>query len=123
MVDGKVGAEVMTDTQTEDVDYLDAANYPTAAALAKVSGWPVNDPMDAIALLGFVRRLWAYRGFGAWNMEQRHYASTTCSYEVCTAGSTGNELLIVALQENRDFWRMAWVQSVRGGHHTFEVGQ
>src|SRR3990172_1564351 len=113
----------MTDTQTEDVDYLDAANYPTAAALAKVSGWPVNDPMDAIALLGFVRRLWAYRGFGAWSEEHRRGAlNDKSTYEICTAGSAGNEGLVGALQENRAFWRMAWVQSVRGGHFVFEVG-
>ena len=112
----------MTDTQTEDVDHFDADNYPTDAALTKVSGWPVNHPKDAIALLGFVRRIWAYGGFGVWSEEHRRGAlNDKSTYEICTAGSAGNEALVGALQENRAFWRMAWVQSVRGGHHAFEV--
>jgi hypothetical protein len=42
-------------------------------------------------------------------------------YYISTAGWSGNESIIYAMQENNLMWSLNWVQSRRGGHYIFEL--
>ena len=42
-------------------------------------------------------------------------------YYISTAGWSGNETIIRAMQKNIMMWQLNWVQSRRGGHYIFEL--
>ena len=42
-------------------------------------------------------------------------------FHISTAGWSGNEAMISAMQENFFLWHCAWVQERIGGHYIFEV--
>lgn len=86
-------------------------NYPTDSELHIIKTWPHTK--GYVALLAYVQSLW-------WHPEyfkiQTHYR-----YRIATAGWSGNESLIRALQENSGFWMMCWVCSKRGGLYNFHI--
>lgn len=90
---------------------MDADGYPTSAELKKIQKWPHT---DLEGLLKYVRERWAYADMGYWR-QTRH------RYYVSTAGWSGNESIIGALEKNYVFWAICWVQSRRGGHYIFEL--
>jgi hypothetical protein len=42
-------------------------------------------------------------------------------FDISTAGWSGNESLIRAMEKNSFMWATTWVQSRRGGHYIFEI--
>lgn len=90
---------------------MDSDGYPTASELKRIQKWPHTDFEE---LLKYVRRRWQYADMGYWRQTQRRYY-------VSTAGWSGNESMIYALQKNPIFWAICWVQSRRGGHYIFEL--
>lgn len=64
-------------------------------------------------LLDYVGSIWEY---GEWGWKKEGF-----TYYVATGGWSGNEELIMALQENRIFWSLCWYRSERGGHYIFKV--
>ena len=68
---------------------------------------------DCDALLDHVCDLWAYNGVEQQGQE----------LHMSTAGWSGNEDLIEALQSNNLFWTLCWQQSRRGGHYIFNLSQ
>lgn len=106
------------------MEYLDEDGYPTEAVLDIIKNWPHEKGWTE--LLAFVRELWAYTEF--WREEKNvttidlpNYKVVADVYHVSTAGWSGNESLIMALQENWMFWTFCWEQSNRGGHYIFHV--
>jgi hypothetical protein len=106
------------------VDYLDEDGYPTEAALEKIEKWDYKDGWTE--LLAFVRELWAYTEY--WREEKNvatidlpNYKVVADVYYVSTAGWSGNESIIHALEKNWMFWTFCWEQSNRGGHYIFHV--
>lgn len=106
------------------MEYLDEDGYPTKEALDKIANWPHTDGWAE--LLAFVRELWAYNEY--WQEEKNvttidipNYKVVADVYRVSTIGWSGNESLIMALQENWMFWTFCWQQSNRGGHYIFHV--
>lgn len=106
------------------MEYLDEDGYPTEEALDKIARWPYTDGWTE--LLAFVRELWAYNEF--WREEKNvttidmpNYKIVADVYKVSTAGWSGNESIISALQKNWLFWMFCWEQSNRGGHYIFHV--
>lgn len=84
--------------------------YPTEEELTRIKEW---DYKDFVGLMEFLGELWDYKDFG-W--KQNDY-----TYTLSTAGWSGNESLIDALQENSMFWTVCWQSSRRGGHYVFTI--
>ena len=106
--------------------YVDDEGYPTEAALGKIVKWDYKDGWTG--LLEFVGRLWAYADAGYWSMEKDvvvrdlpNYKVVADVYHLSTAGWSGNESIIRALEKNWMFWTFCWEQSKLGGHYIFDV--
>jgi hypothetical protein len=72
--------------------------------------------------------LWAYHNWG-WNTTEGGFddwvdeklPDTTIRFHISTAGWSGNESIIRAMEKNHMLWGFHWVQSRRGGHYIFEL--
>ena len=107
-------------------DFLDDDGYPTEDALEIISIWHWNDPKGWFE---FIKSLWHYRSWGwreydephPWNDMEKYKDRIVHKYNISTAGWSGNESIIYAMQENRMMWNLNWEQSRRGGHYIFEL--
>jgi hypothetical protein len=88
--------------------------YPIEEELKKIEEWPMKDYRE---LLDFIHSIWEYAEW-TWSEEKLKDA---VEYNISTAGWSGNEDLIRAMQNNEMFWKMCWQQSKRGGHYIFHV--
>lgn len=88
------------------------SDYPSDEELAKIASWKVTGQKDFLDLMEYVHDLWAYAGDGYWSRKGD-------IFRISTAGWSGNEDIIAALQENTVFWLLYWQQSRRGGHYIF----
>lgn len=114
----------MTNIDDYPNEFLDEDGYPTEFALDKIRTWDYTEGFDK--LLEFVGSLWAYADAGYWTVERDvpdYYSSSKVwdIYTISTAGWSGNEDIIRALEGNRIFWMSCWYQSTRGGHYIFHV--
>jgi hypothetical protein len=89
---------------------MDKDGYPEDEKLATIISWDAI--ADPLGLVDYIQELWAYADAGHFTFD-----SDTGKLELHTAGWSGNEELIGALQENTMFWIMYWQRSERGGHH------
>lgn len=100
----------------------DDDGYPTEEELEKVRTWDFKDPLG---LLAYVKGMWAYPDY--WREEpivDVHGLQGSGAYSrflISTAGWSGNESLIAAMEQNTMFWTLAWYSSRRGGHYEFRV--
>lgn len=108
-----------------DLDLIDEDGYPTDHALDIIECWHWSDMKGWFE---FIKELWYQKWFGwseglnppdtkGFDLEgkQRY------EYHISTAGWSGNESLIRAMQQNDMLWALSWVQSRRGGHYIFEL--
>lgn len=99
---------------------LDADCYPTEESLQAIAEWDGS----ARELLTAIAQIWNFRNWG-WEEktvpDEDRPGKKLRRYNISTAGWSGNESLIGAMQENTLFWMMSWVQSRRGGHYIFEL--
>lgn len=96
-------------------EYLDEDGYPTKEALDKIENWSYNDPRGWFK---FIENIWHLR---SWGWAEDYNENGKYEYNISTAGWSGNEDIIRAMQENKNLWYFSWVQSRRGGHYIFEV--
>jgi hypothetical protein len=97
---------------------VDDDGYPTEEMLDKIRNWYYNFN----ELMQFIEPHWQYGDIGYWWGEELElFEGKVMQYKISTAGWSGNEDIIRALQENHIFWSLCWVQSKRGGHYIFEV--
>lgn len=61
--------------------------------------------------------IWTYKNY----ISKKWKNNTTMILSLSTAGWSGNEEIIDALEKNHIFWLMFWTKSERGGHYTFEI--
>jgi hypothetical protein len=88
---------------------------PSEAELRRVAQWPIYGPRDIRNLLGYVQQRWTYSSyFEPISLGEQEFT-------VSTAGWSGNETLMEALEENFIFWATCWVSSRRGGHYVFSI--
>ena len=100
---------------------LDGDGYPTVHALRLISKWHYSDPKGWFE---FIKSLWQFHDFGWHESEHPHEyidGKTVYRYDISTAGWSGNESIIRAMEENDSIWFLVWVQSRRGGHYIFEM--
>ena len=90
--------------------------YPTDETLKLISEYSLLEKSGK-NLLDEIRPIWNYADSGYWHVEEteKHYR-----YHLSTAGWSGNEDIIRALQKNIIFWHTYWFSSQRGGHYVFE---
>jgi hypothetical protein len=100
---------------------MDPDGYPDDAELTAVREWPWQ---DFAGLMGYLRERWQYADMGYWHETDWRLAEfgggEKKEYHLHTAGWSGNESLIDALQQNQLMWAFHWVSSRRGGHYVFE---
>lgn len=104
----------------QDGDDLDDDGYPTELACERIKAWHWSDPSG---WMQFIESIWHLREFGWSEADEPHdwkEGETVHRFHVSTAGWSGNEALINAMQENTMLWHLMWVQSRRGGHYIFE---
>ena len=102
-----------------DEDMLDDDGYPTDAALSIIESWPYKDPKGWFK---FIVSLWNYVDYG-WSEEivpHEYRKKMVHRYTISTAGWSGNESIIRAMEKNDILWHFTWLQSRRGGHYIFE---
>lgn len=100
---------------------LDDDGYPTQAALDVIEMWHWS---DAKGWFTFIKSLWHLKSFG-WTegIEDHDWKpdGKTYKYHISTAGWSGNESIIRAMERNYMLWEFNWEQSRRGGHYIFEL--
>ena len=110
----------------EHNDMLDEDGYPTEAALDVIRLWHWN---DAKGWFKFIEGLWYMKDWGwketdephEWQDHNQYKDKIVRRYYISTAGWSGNESIIGAMQKNGMMWHLNWVQSRRGGHYIFEL--
>lgn len=105
-------------------DPLDEDGYPTAEALKVIELWPTWNEGSTKACFEFIRGIWHLKSWG-WHEgdapSDYDKEKMVHIYEISTAGWSGNESIIAAMQRNWLLWSLSWVQSRRGGHYIFEI--
>lgn len=108
-----------------DEELVDEDGYPTEAALELITKWHWT---DCKGLLEFIEGIWYMSDWGWKDVDASQLKTTDRDYNaeggallfVSTAGWSGNESLIRALQDNWMAWHLCWIQSRRGGHYIFK---
>lgn len=100
---------------------MDDEHYPTEETERIIREY--HGPVDE--LLAAVKTVWAYADSGYWDEGDAldFLDRPVHRYHVSTAGWSGNESLLDALEDNRGFWMFFWFQSQRGGHYIFETNE
>ena len=103
------------------VQPLDEDGYPTDGALELIENWTYEDPTGWLV---FIRSIWHLRSWG-WSesiaVSESFRKQEVYRYDISTAGWSGNEDIIRAMQKNHILWHETWYSSRRGGHYVFEV--
>ena len=110
----------------EHNELLDDDGYPTETALDVIELWHWH---DAKGWFKFIEGLWHLRSWGwreydephEWSDMEQFKGKMVHRYDISTAGWSGNESIIYAMQANGMMWHLNWVQSQRGGHYIFEL--
>ena len=109
----------------EHNDMLDEDGYPTNAALDVIRLWHWNDTKGWFK---FIEGLWYMKDWGWVECEggldehtNQRLNDKTTRFHISTAGWSGNEDIIRAMQSNSMMWQLNWIQSRRGGHYIFEL--
>jgi hypothetical protein len=96
--------------------------YPTDTELRIIRQWDILK-YTIPGLVEYVRTLWHYpdRGFHLRKGRRILFHDACMKLELHTAGWSGNEEVIEALQRNFLFWGLCWERETRGGHYYFEI--
>ena len=100
-----------------------AQDYPDDEDLDKIKQWNIlKGPETLTSLMDYIKTLWWMPDWG-WREEDAKdiLDRPVRRYSISTAGWSGNESLIEAMESNQMFWMFCWVQSRRGGHYVFEI--
>jgi hypothetical protein len=101
-------------------EMMDEDGYPTDACLEAISKWHFT---DSKGWFNFIREYWHLASWGWTEGEADHEYKENVKvyrYGISTAGWSGNESIIRAMESNTTMWHLNWFQSNRGGHYIFE---
>lgn len=90
---------------------MDKHGYPDDGELERIEKWSFE---DIPGMFAFVRNLWQYADSGYWTQDGR-------IFKISTAGWSGNEDLIRAMEANQTVWSLTALSWRRGGHYEFEL--
>lgn len=90
---------------------MDKNGYPEQHELNTITTWASQKGYKE--LMEFVQSIWTFDNY--------FEVKEDGLYELHTAGWSGNEEIIYALEQNEMFWIMCWQESRRGGHYKFHV--
>lgn len=100
---------------------LDEEGYPTLDALRLIENWHHE---YAMTWFDFINSIWYASDWG-WKYDvvphRFREGESVLKFEISTAGWSGNESIIKAMQKNEMLWWMTHYQTTRGGHYVFEV--
>lgn len=99
--------------------YLDNDGYPTEEALKKIREW---NYADFTGWMEFIKSIWNYVDWGWYETEEPDWidsSRTNHVYRISTAGWSGNENIIRAMQQNTFLWAIGCESWRRGGHYVF----
>ena len=100
---------------------MDEDGYPSDAALDIIQLWHWSDPKGWFK---FIESIWHLKSWG-WTEGKKpddwEQGKLVYRYDISTAGWSGNESIIRAMEKNDMMWHFNWVQSRRGGHYIFEL--
>lgn len=94
--------------------------YPDDQELELIEKW---DYKDAFALIEFIRERWAYDDYfkTKWTTDRAIGKYTVLKVNMSTAGWSGNEEIIRALEKNEYFFMLFHESWRKGGHYVFEI--
>ena len=101
----------------DEIDFTDGHGYPTDIATQIISSWPVTDIQG---LFVFAKSLWWAPEYFSAEEIQDGYDHPAIRLNISTAGWSGNEELVGALQDTI-LWLVYWQSSRRGGHHVIDI--
>ena len=95
---------------------FDVNGYPTERTLDNIETCTFHESPEQLAqFIDYIRAHWRYADAGYFL-----YEPATGRLELHTAGWSGNEDIIVALQQSL-FFSFYWQRSYRGGHYYFQL--
>jgi hypothetical protein len=95
------------------------SEYPDEEELLTIEKWDTKDPWG---LAEYLINVWHYEDYIRMGKRwvKGRYEGGYKKFEISTAGWSGNEDRIDALQKNH-FWFFWWHSSERGGHYVFQL--
>lgn len=93
---------------------LDSDGYPTEGTLAAIATWPIKSNKDILDLFEFLDLSWTYPFLNGFSEDKEG-----TWIRLATGSWSSNESLVGALEENRMFWGLCWLESQRGGSYKF----
>jgi len=98
---------------------MDSEGYPEDTELELIEKW---EWMDTFGLIEYVKQRWAYAD---WGIKEKWAKNSHKDYvlllELHTAGWSGNESIISALEKNWMFMSVCHKKWLTGGHFYFEI--
>ena len=98
---------------------MDADGYATDAELEVVKHWPVASGW--VPLMEFIGTTCWWAADWGWTGPIEDHEENATRYAISTGGWSGNESVITAMRENREFWHTCWYSMRRGGHYEIVV--
>ena len=113
-------------TRIEDVNHseptFDRDGYPTEETLSTIREWPIDALADTAAAMDFAGRAWAYPK--CWECVEKWTDPDWSShmmrvYRFSTAGWSGNESIVEAIEANVMLQTLGAWSWQRGGHYEY----
>lgn len=100
-----------------NTDLLNQDGYPSDETLYKIENWDVSSTEKIIDLFNFIKPIWH---FSCWQ-EFKDLNENLILYKLSTFGWSGNEDIIMSMNNNFKLWSLIWYSSKKGGHYKFKV--
>ncbi|HKB36839.1 MAG TPA: hypothetical protein VKD72_10310 [Gemmataceae bacterium] len=101
---------------------FDRDGYPTDETLALIKHWPYQ---DAAGCLDYVKAAWHYPDWATHDLNAGEASVVRAEkgekyLRLATGGWSGNEELVIALEDNHMMRAVTWRLDARGGLHIYQ---
>lgn len=95
---------------------LDEYRHPDEETLEEIKNiYPINKE-NLNKLIYILQENWHWKDYIIYDKEKG-------CLQLHTGGWSGNEEIIIALEQNYIFWMWCWYKSKRGGHYWFDLNK